>query len=211
MQNRTPESSKARLTLFMLLMLIGIAGTVFFFFRLKETKNKLQANNTKLTVAFDSIHALNDSVIAVKTRLEKAQKDLVALVNGQVKSGIQDSTVYVQVGNAVDSTWSILNPSKFERALQLERKAFEAIRDGHFDKAIDLLHQTEEVYKNFHQVFEIRNYLEDVVKARSTHPISSQPGHLRTDAKSVQAKIVKDFSWKAPQDIVQQIEKNIAK
>lgn len=195
----------------MLLMLIGLAGTVFFFFRLKDTKNKLQSSNEKLTTAFDSIHALNDSVIAVKMRLEEAQKNLVALVNGPVKGCIQDSSIYVQVGNAVDSTWHVLNPSKFEKALQLERKAFEAIRDGKFDQAIELLRQTEEVYKNFHQVYEIKTYLESIRNAGTNNSLSSQPGVYRTDAKSVQQKIVKDFTWKAPQDIVKQIEQNLGR
>jgi uncharacterized protein HemX len=201
MQNST-YTSKKLLVAFMLLMVVGLGSSIYFFGRLQTAKENLKAANADLVKANESVKLLNDSILRVKEELVKVQKEMVRLVNGSVKSGIRDSSTYVALGNAVDSTWNLLNPTKFDKAIRLERAAFEAIRDGRFQAAIDLLKQTEEVYPNFHQAHEIRLFLESKSAGSHSHGSATfQPAETR----AIQKAIVKQFAWKAPADLVQQI------
>jgi tetratricopeptide (TPR) repeat protein len=80
--------------------------------------------------------------------------------------------------------------SKKTTALSHERRGFEALSEGNFEKAITEFDKAEETYPTLHQNYEISQLLRE------------EKDNIRdkADRKRVIKKIIDDYSWKVPDE-----------
>lgn len=91
------------------------------------------------------------------------------------------------------------NKSKYQSAIEYEAKAFDALVSKDFANAINYLDLAEEVYPSFHQVYEIKNLLQENIA--NLHDENTQAAVLK--------KIVFELSWKAPQPQLSQLKEMV--
>ena len=87
--------------------------------------------------------------------------------------------------------------TRFKRAAQKEREGFEYLLAGEYDRAIEAFEDTEVIYPAFHQVYEIGRLL------RGNRSKLDIPDERR----KIFNKIVKKYSWEAPQDLLLELKK----
>ncbi len=89
--------------------------------------------------------------------------------------------------------------SKYDQAQKLERDGFNYILAGDMKKAEAAFNEIEEIYPSYHQAYEISRYL------KLNSGFYTDPRGIT----EIQRKIVKDYTWKAPQDLVKNIERKL--
>ena len=86
--------------------------------------------------------------------------------------------------------------NKYDRAIELESKGFDALLEEQLETAISSFEDCERAYPTFHNAKEISNYLKSVTK---------KPLNWLEICK----KIIKDFSWKMPQKMKNSLNEKV--
>lgn len=87
--------------------------------------------------------------------------------------------------------------SKYTLAIEKEREGFESLIEGQFEKAIISFETAEKIYPSFHQAYEIAKLLKNErLKLGNSE-----------DYKNILRKIVDNYSWKAPKDLIDELRK----
>ena len=79
---------------------------------------------------------------------------------------------------------------KYQQASQLEKEGFTALANNQFDLALSKFNQVEKIYPSFHMSYEISRLLK-----KETANFNSPETQ-----KNIKEQVIKNFSWKAPQD-----------
>lgn len=91
--------------------------------------------------------------------------------------------------------------SKYQKAKNLERTAFEYLFDREIDQVIETLNAAEIAYPGFHSVYDINRLLK---AERETLRDKNSPKW-----KEVYARILKDYPWKLSDEIIERLENEI--
>ena len=90
--------------------------------------------------------------------------------------------------------------ARFERASMLERDGFQHLIGGRFEAALTAFEEAEEAYSSFHSVYEISRLLRH--NRDSFSDTSARTQLIRT--------IVNEYSWGAPNDLIEQLKRQTA-
>ena len=175
------RKTKIQLIIFLVMMIASVFTTLYFYSQLKKTKSDLEIKNTHLEAAQEDISSLNDS-------LETQQVLLAHLLDSINNIYVKDEAVKKRVSNAIGKD--------YKSAISFEREGFQLILNNEFEKAIEVFGASEKAYPSFHQVYEINRFLK-----KNRNLFNTPRGQ-----KIIKRKIIKDFSWKAPSDLLEQLK-----
>jgi len=87
----------------------------------------------------------------------------------------------------------------YQQAAQLEKDGFAAIANNQFDSALAKFSKAEKVSPSFHMSYEISNLLK--TQKQNFKDTASQ--------KNIKTQIIKNYSWKAPPELLNKIKKQV--
>ena len=135
---------------------------------------------------------LNEEIASLedaKARLSKAQE----------YDQVQSKLIIRQQELASIRSDASIKRADFRTASQLERQGFEQLLERNFLEARVSFEAAEQAYPEFHQVYEIARLLRREQSRLDDPEIQ----------KRVLSKIISDYSWKAPADLLADIERSL--
>lgn len=194
--------SRIAVIVFLLLTILSVLLSLYFHKGLVEAKKELENRNEELATSKDSIALLLKSLEVKNDSLELKKEALnVALDSINVIAKRCPADVFEEVSRVIEDAKIAAQDDRYLGVLQLEREAFKRILSNDFEVAIELLKEVEKIYPRFHNAYGIQRYL-----SQNRNLFSSKEGQ-----KAIKRKIIADFSWKGPEDIVNQIKAEVNK
>lgn len=116
-------------------------------------------------------------------------------IGGQSAEQVIQSVKEDKEKDKVIKTYSI----KFQKASQKEREGFEALIAGKYDDAIKAFQDSESIYNSYHQVYELARLIND-------HKQEMIDENKRNEIFKL---IIDRYSYRAPQDLLDQLKETI--
>jgi hypothetical protein len=133
------------LIFFFCIMLIGIAGSAYYYFEAKQVKSELQVSNDSLRVLSANIQSINNTLTLSKKELEQKTSNLDSLIRISIKD--QNVAVLKPAIKKADNDKML--------AAEYERQGFAKLKEGDLQAAKDYFNKSEQAYNGYHQVYEI--------------------------------------------------------
>lgn len=106
-----------------------------------------------------------------------------------------ENDILLQIGGSKSTV------SKYQKAKNLERTAFEYLFDRRIDQVIETLNEAERAYPGFHSVYDINRLL------KAEREVLKDPDSPKW--KEVYARILKDYPWKLSDEIIERLENEV--
>nr|WP_315155318.1 hypothetical protein [uncultured Flavobacterium sp.] len=160
-------------------------------------QNAMQALATIKSKIYDSETKLYPQVMAIKPdstaykRNNTKSKDIVEISTQKDEKTINE--LKLQIGG---NKFNSLNKSSLAQSIEVE--AFDLLFSKRIDDAIAKFDECEKIYPKFHSIFDISNFL------KSEKTSLSDPNSVKW--KEVYSKILTNYSWKLPREILERLK-----
>ncbi len=107
-----------------------------------------------------------------------------------------ESTATQEFRDTRQTNQSVVPVSKLQTAKDKEKEGFQNLISGDYENAIAAFQESENVYNGYHNVYDIKQLLRQN-KSKMNDPAKK---------KEIFQKIVKDYSYGAPPDLLEQVK-----